>query len=666
MPGRLRRGPVLLLLLGAAAMIARADEPAVPATPPPTTPPAYHLDSRLSAGYRMVDIDGSKDKYREDYNLRSGGRLFDFALSGRATDQDAEWLDRFRLEVETPHDEPTSFFRLSASDTRRYSLDASFIRSKYFYEVPQLFEAAVAGDVRLDDLHDFDTTRTDGTVDFRFRLTDTAWITAGYRLYERTGDGVSTVFAPGGDTFLVRAPVDSTTNVGRLAGEFQALGASVLLQQEFRHVGRSLDREGPDGLGAGGVDPTDASTLTDYSVNQHETIDAPTTLVRMQRPIGERGEVGAAYLYQHASLNAEQGSFLNATRNVVGVPDVARSTGEADAEVDTHVADVTGSVKLSDQVRVLASYRFDARQQHGSLGQTGTAGTLGTETNERVRIQRVTSEVEYTPRDDLRLRAGARWVHRDADISIATSDVSTDALGAVADVRYRPWQPLDLFARYESAHIDDPYTSAGAPLNAPPLPAREIALTLVNRGSAGARYRPAPWAQLQYTFMADSRENSSFDAHSTAYGNHVSAALEPLPDLSMYFAFTHRDLDGKADIMTAPTYGTLASVQSGNENVATAQLGYAFGLVGQRWSTGANVTYVTGDQKLAPRLEAGAGRRTFFDLDRVDGGVFLTLHHRLVEPTLEFRMIDYDERVLPNNDYRATIVLVRLTRRFSR
>jgi hypothetical protein len=663
---RRHRHELALLLAAVVAVRARAEDAAPPEKPAPPPPPAFHLDARVSAGYRMVDIDGSKDKYKEDYNLRSGGRLFDFELAGRASDQDAEWLDRFRLEIETPHDEPTSHFRLSASDTRRYTLDASFVRSKYFYEVPQLFEAAVAGDVRLDDLHDFDTTRTDGVVDFRFRLTDTAWITAGYRLYERTGDGVSTVFAPGGDTFLVRAPVDSTTNVGRLAGEFQALGASVLLQQEFRHVGRSLDREGPDGLGTGGLDPTDTSTLTAYEVNQHETIDAPTTLVRMERPIGARGEVGAAYLYQHASLNAEQGSFLNATRNVVGVPDVARSTGEADAEVDTHVADVTGSVKLTERVRVLSSYRFDARQQHGSLGQTGTAGTLATETNERVRIHRVTTEVEVTPRDDLRLRAGARWVHRDADVSIATSNVSTDALGAVADVRYRPWQPLDLFARYESAHIDDPYTSAGAPLNAPPLPAREIALTFVNRGSAGVRYRPASWAQLQYTFLADSRENSSFDARATAYGNHVSAALEPLPDLSLYAAFTHRDLDGEADIVTAPTYGTLTSVQSGNENVATGQVTYAFGLLGQRWSTGGNVTYVTGDQKLAPRLEADAGRRTFFDLDRVDGGAFLTLHHRLVEPTLEFRMIDYDERVLPRNDYRATMILVRLTRRFSR
>ena len=53
-----------------------------------------------------------------------------------------------------------------------------------------------------------------------------------------------------------------------------------------------------------------------------------------------------------------------------------------------------------------------------------------------------------------------------------------------------------------------------------------------------------------------------------------------------------------------------------------------------------------------------------FDLSRIDGGAFLTLRHKWVEPSLEFRIIDYDERVLPENDYRATIVAITLTKRF--
>ena len=52
-------------------------------------------------------------------------------------------------------------------------------------------------------------------------------------------------------------------------------------------------------------------------------------------------------------------------------------------------------------------------------------------------------------------------------------------------------------------------------------------------------------------------------------------------------------------------------------------------------------------------------------MNRIDGGVFLTLHHPWVDPSVEVRRIDYDERVLSANDYQATIVTFRLTRRWS-
>jgi hypothetical protein len=296
--------------------------------------------------------------------------------------------------------------------------------------------------------------------------------------------------------------------------------------------------------------------------------------------------------------------------------------------------------------------------------QVGSTGRLRVDTSDQVRINRLTGEVEVQPRDDLRLRAGMRWAQRDVNVSTATSGVDTSALGAIADVRYRPWTRLSLFARYENAQIDDPYVSAGAPLNAPSLPDRQITLTLVNRGSAGLRLQAVSWAQLQYTFIADSRENSSFDGRAVSYGNNVGVTLEPLPELSIYAGYTFRDFHNDAEILTAPTYDRLTSVQDGTENVLNAQVAYAFGLFGQRWSAGANVLYADGDQKLAPRLEPGAGTRTFYDVARIDGGTFLSLHHRWLEPTLEFRMVDYDERVLPRNDYRATIVVVKVTKRW--
>jgi len=52
------------------------------------------------------------------------------------------------------------------------------------------------------------------------------------------------------------------------------------------------------------------------------------------------------------------------------------------------------------------------------------------------------------------------------------------------------------------------------------------------------------------------------------------------------------------------------------------------------------------------------------DLSRFDGGAFLALHHFFLKPQIEVRRINYMQRPLSRNDYDATIVVFRFTRRF--
>jgi hypothetical protein len=143
-------------------------------------------------------------------------------------------------------------------------------------------------------------------------------------------------------------------------------------------------------------------------------------------------------------------------------------------------------------------------------------------------------------------------------------------------------------------------------------------------------------------------------------------ALEPLAGLSCYVAYSHRNLANDADVYVAPSYDVTTSVQSGTEDVVQADVRYAFGLWGQRWASGANFLYAQGHQKLAPKLEPGPGTHTFYDVDRVDGGIFLTFEHPWLEPSLEFRMVNYEQHQMPRNDYRATIITAKVTKRWGR
>lgn len=656
------RGLPLLLVLGLGPAAAAAND--APA-PDGLNLGGYSLSGLLTAGYRVTDIDGSKDKYYEDYNLRSGPRLFDLDVTGEASDPATAPLDRLHLLVETPGDEPVSTFHLSANDTRNWDFRANFVRSKYFYAVPELFSNPVPGDTRLDDLHDFDQIRTNGAVDLTVRRPGLPTFFAGYRLYRLEGDTRSTIFDPSvDDTFLLRAPEDTRAQVGRIGTEFQVLGTSVFLQQDYRRVIRDLGRHGPVPGGADGLDPNEGSELDRYDAFGHEQVNAPTTTVRLERPIGERVQLTGAYLYSHANLDAAWDARGRATAAGVPTASAGRTTSTADATLDTQVADLGASVLFTPRSRLNVSYRFDEQSQHGGLDQQGPGGLLFVGTSHHVRLNRVTGDVEFEPRRNLSLRAGLRYAWRDANLSSGPGPVTTQTLGAIADVRYRPWSLLDLFLRYENAQVDDPYFTAGDPTGRPPIPGRETELTFTNRGSAGLTLRPWEWATLTYRFITDSRENSSFDARSQAFGNSVGITLVPLPSLTAFASYARRDLDNSADILFAPRYAQATSLQAGTEDVLVTQVTYDFGLGGQRWAAGGTLYYVASGQTLRPRLEGDLQGRTRYDLDRVDGGVYLTWRHAWLEPTVEIRRINYTQPELPRNDYDATIFTFKLTKRF--
>jgi hypothetical protein len=654
-----RLGIVLLFVSSVSVVSAR------PAGAADAAVASYRFDGSISSGYRTVDIDGSKDKYREDYDLRSGGRLFSLATSAVSSTPEATPLDRFRLEVETPGDEPYSNFRLAASDRERFDLSARFTRSRYFYAVPELFQAPVPGDVRTDDLHDFDVVRVNGAVDLTLRAGSLPALRLGYRLYDRDAGNrrtTSTVRIPGGDTFLVRAPSSSVANVVLAGTTLRLFDASIFLEQRYRWTDRSLTLHDP--LDPAGVDPADGSTLDRYDAREKDTIDTPMTTVRVERAFGERAEVAAAYFFSHARMDVDQRQMREGTSNIPAFSGSAEAAASGDGTLTTNVADVSTTVRLSERLRAHTAYRFDERSQDGRVGETGTFGELVAETDDLDRSHSVSTELEVEPRADLLLGAGMRYRSRHTDLSL-TPDVTTHTISALGRVRYRPRPYLDLFARYENIEIDDPLTVPGDSAGTPTIPDRETLLTFVNRGTVGMRLLPWTWGEVSYQLIADNRENDTFDARSWTLGNAVAVTVTPLTGLSVMASYMRRDLDNRADILVAPLYTRTVSEQDGTENVVTSTLRYDFAVIGQRWSGGWTFSWFDSDSTLRPRLETGGGTRTRYDLDRFDSGVFLTLVHDFLEPTVEFRYIDYAERPLGDNDYRATILVLRATKRFS-
>ena len=123
-----------------------------------------------------------------------------------------------------------------------------------------------------------------------------------------------------------------------------------------------------------------------------------------------------------------------------------------------------------------------------------------------------------------------RKQERDASFTQSDQDISTDDVGAIGSLRWRPWTFLDVFARYENVQIDDPFVVPGDPANNPPLPERQIALTFTNRGSLGFQLAPREWVSLRYEFHADSSENDTFAHRHSSLTRSASQCLRLCPN----------------------------------------------------------------------------------------------------------------------------------------
>jgi hypothetical protein len=626
----------------------------------------YSTEMLVDAGYRFVDVDGSQDKYEEDYDIQAGGRLFRFLVNSKSSAPDVTSVDRFRLEVDTPGDEPVSHFRLMAADRERYDFRANFTRSRWRYAVPQLWEEPVPDNVRTDDLHDFDVVRVNGAVDLTIRPASFATVRLGYRLYSRESknNAISTVRIPRGDIFQVRAPGTTETNVGLLGTTLRVFGTDLLVQQEYRRIDRTQKLMDP--LDPAGLDPTDDSTLSVYDSEENDHFDIPITTVRVRRTIGDAVDLTAGYFFSRSNMNFGYDQKRNGTSNTEDFSGTAVASADGAATLTTNIVDAGASWRVHDQVRLHATYRFNDRSQDGDVDELSNFGEFSTGTENDIRMHRATGEVEYEPRPDLVLRGGMRYDNRWAKLSLSGEDSqTTNTFGAIGSIRYRPSSMVNFFLSYENVQVKDPWVLDGAPNNDPPLPDREIALTFLNRGTIGLGLRPLPWMELSYRFNALTGDNDSFDGHARSYGNTVALTLTPIKGLSFLASYTRRDLHRRADILVAPLYDTTQSFQEGSEDVFLTTLRYDFQLFGQKWATGWRVSYINSNSGLQPRLETGGSAPTLYDLNRIDGGAFLTFYHHCLEPTIEFRMIDYNQSPLSRNDYQATIVGLRATKRFN-
>src|SRR4030042_2676306 len=139
----------------------------------------FQWNGSIELGYRVTDIDGNRNRYKEDVNLMQGLRLFDLSLFGKNLEPSKGWVDTFSLTGRDVGD-PFPAARLEVKKNKWYDLVATYNQYHYWYNREDNFW--------LTDNHDFSSKFTVETVNLSVFPKDDFRLNIGYRHWPREGD----------------------------------------------------------------------------------------------------------------------------------------------------------------------------------------------------------------------------------------------------------------------------------------------------------------------------------------------------------------------------------------------------------------------------------------------------------------------------------------------
>src|SRR6266852_5576550 len=84
-------------------------------------------------GYRFTDVKGYEPKFEELFDLKSGPRLLDFSLFGKAQEGQNRFADDYSLTLSGLGGDPYSTAQFTLRKNRLYDLRVNFRQSHYYW-----------------------------------------------------------------------------------------------------------------------------------------------------------------------------------------------------------------------------------------------------------------------------------------------------------------------------------------------------------------------------------------------------------------------------------------------------------------------------------------------------------------------------------------------------
>lgn len=413
----------------------------------------------ISLGWREVDVNGDRAKYRQHLNLDDGPRLLEAAFTWRAASAAGQGPgpDRLSLRLSDLGGDPYESARLEMGLTGRYRFTYEHQESEYVYDdVLVLPENASAESSTGGDFRRFDFERVRDRADLEVDLTERTSFTVGFERYRREGDG-TVVLDVEREEFELDQSIEDTMQVAEASVSHSWERGTVTLTERYR----TFDY-GPSAFLPGaseGSDPQAPGALEAFFLDQPYDLEGVEHQLQVRARPTDRLRVSAYALAGDVDVDLDARERSRGT-SFAGAPFDRALEGGGRVEQDRRLYQVGLDYALTPRVNVFARLRSAALDQDAGLQLETT-----TDTHWDIDTLRTEAGAEVALGRAWHVASGWTVERRDVEAAPATSvdsagSLVTEARGGFVRISWRPSTRGDVQLTVEDDSLDDPFTLA--------------------------------------------------------------------------------------------------------------------------------------------------------------------------------------------------------------
>ena len=442
------------------------------------------LTGNFQFGYRMVDTKGEGlAKYKEDFNLKKGFRLFNLNLFYTPTEKLQNLFDRLDLTMYNFGGDPFESFGLSVQKVGLYKFQYDRKKSTYFYD-----DQTIAGGVPYDH-HTFDFVRYTDSAFLNVNVNKFFSVYMNYDRYTKEGESVTT-FDINRIEFEFDKPVKEESKTVSIGADFHIKRYSVLFEsKKGKYTNEnSLFLPGAADGGAGARYP---SSLDFFVINQPYDLETDTLTLKLSaNPFNNLIISGSGqWNTQDMTLGFSEGA--------IGTDYMDRyfeygytGTGAFERKFSLMEADL--SYMLFNKLALVGAVRYNDFKQSGSMtiGSSMESLDIGYDTIA------VEGGLQFSLSSKFAITGGYRWEERGLT-GLETIEYKTETSrdGFFGNLKADLFTGFNLTLDYQDGNIENPYTLIGP--------------TAYSRFRATAKYRSGGLT-LSTTFLTKKSESDVF------------------------------------------------------------------------------------------------------------------------------------------------------------